>query len=185
MFTKICNTWSSGYPFFDITKYVVDEVISLNIVAQSWMWWCFSLIPIIRIPPWSLLSSWTWSWYSSSSSCSSWSSSCAGRVVSFGDYYWDWSFGSCSLTSPIAILCNASHGASSSSTRSRSTCIRRGFNTTGGHIENTVCVRVWIITMLETFLNFRSKFRRLWPFVENIGLTSERSELGNIRLIMS
>jgi hypothetical protein len=33
MFTKICNKWSIGYPFFDTTKYVVDEVIYLNIVA--------------------------------------------------------------------------------------------------------------------------------------------------------
>jgi hypothetical protein len=31
--------------------YVVDGVIPLNILAQSWMWWCFSLIPIILISP--------------------------------------------------------------------------------------------------------------------------------------
>jgi hypothetical protein len=51
MFTKIYNTWSSGYLFFDITKYVVDGVISLNILTHSWMWWCFSIIPIILITP--------------------------------------------------------------------------------------------------------------------------------------
>jgi hypothetical protein len=39
MFTKIYNTWSSGYPFLNITKYVVDGVISLNVVSHSWMWW--------------------------------------------------------------------------------------------------------------------------------------------------
>jgi hypothetical protein len=122
MFTKICNTWSNGYPFFDITKYVVDGVISLNILTHSLMWWCFSFIPIILISPWSLLSSWPWSFGSSSSSWLSWSRPCVGRVVSFGKVSWDWLLGSYGLTSPITIFCKASHEASSSSMRSRSTC---------------------------------------------------------------
>jgi hypothetical protein len=49
MFTKICNKKFSGYPLFDITKYVVDGVISLNIVAHTLMRWCFYFVPIILI----------------------------------------------------------------------------------------------------------------------------------------
>jgi hypothetical protein len=97
-----------------------------------------SLYPSSLSPPWSLLSSWTWSLCSSSfSSWSlswSWSSSYVGGVVSLGVWPSGWSLWSCGITSPIAILCKTSHGASSSSIRSRSTCsfwealvIRLGF----------------------------------------------------------
>jgi hypothetical protein len=34
MLTKICNTLSSDHPSFDITKYIVDGVISFNILTH-------------------------------------------------------------------------------------------------------------------------------------------------------
>jgi hypothetical protein len=38
MFTKMCNSRSSGYPFVNVTKNGVDEVISLNCLVDSWVW---------------------------------------------------------------------------------------------------------------------------------------------------
>jgi sensor histidine kinase YesM len=38
MFTEMCNLRSSGYPLMNVTKYGVDGVISLNCLADSWVW---------------------------------------------------------------------------------------------------------------------------------------------------
>jgi hypothetical protein len=47
MFTKMCNSRSSGYPLVNVTKNGVDGVISLNCLVDSWVWW--SLIPNLLI----------------------------------------------------------------------------------------------------------------------------------------
>jgi hypothetical protein len=118
MFTKICNTWSSGY-------YVSISPSMLSTRWTLWTFWralgCDSASPLSPSPPWSLLSSWSWSFSSTSSSWLSWSRPCAGGVVSFRKVYWGWLLEFCGLTSPITILYRVSHGAFSSSTRSRST----------------------------------------------------------------
>jgi hypothetical protein len=43
MFTKMCNSRSSGYPLVNVTEYGVDGAISLNCLVDSWVWQ--SLIP--------------------------------------------------------------------------------------------------------------------------------------------
>jgi hypothetical protein len=43
MFTKMSNLRSSGYPIVDVTKYGVDEVISLNCLVDSWVRWSLVL----------------------------------------------------------------------------------------------------------------------------------------------
>jgi hypothetical protein len=122
MLTKICNSWSSSYPFLILTR----------ILSTGWslcMVWCTLRCGGVVLdpswsssslsPPWSMLSSSSWVW--SSSCSSSWSCSwfCVGAVVSIGDRV---SLGSCGHTFPIAILYKASQWASSSSTTSRSYC---------------------------------------------------------------
>jgi hypothetical protein len=43
MFTKMSNSRSSGYPLLNVTKYGVDEVISLNCLVDSWVRWSLIL----------------------------------------------------------------------------------------------------------------------------------------------
>jgi hypothetical protein len=51
MFTKCCNTRSSGYSFLYDTKNIVDRMVTLNDLSNSWMreWWWSWLLLIILI----------------------------------------------------------------------------------------------------------------------------------------
>src|SRR5688572_33162172 len=43
MFTKMCNTRSSGYPLMNVTEDGVDGVISLDCLVDSWVWRSWNL----------------------------------------------------------------------------------------------------------------------------------------------
>jgi hypothetical protein len=43
MFTKMSNSRSSGYPLFNVTKYGIVGVISLNCLVDSWVRWSLIL----------------------------------------------------------------------------------------------------------------------------------------------
>jgi hypothetical protein len=56
-------------------------------------------------------------------------------------------------------------------------------STPGVLVENMICTRVWIIAKKETFIYFRSKFRRLWPLLKNISLAFKNYKVRDIRLV--
>jgi hypothetical protein len=47
MFTKMSDSRSSCYPLMNITKNVVDRVISLNRLVDSWVWRSLTLYLLI------------------------------------------------------------------------------------------------------------------------------------------
>src|SRR6187455_2227631 len=47
MFTKMCNTRSSGYPLMNVAENGVDGVISLDCLVDSWVWRSLFLILLI------------------------------------------------------------------------------------------------------------------------------------------
>src|SRR5688572_11175903 len=54
MFTKMCNTRSSGYPLMNVAEDGVDGVISLDCLVDSWVWrplLFFFLVFLICISP--------------------------------------------------------------------------------------------------------------------------------------
>src|SRR5690349_7794455 len=54
MFTKLCNTRSSGYPLMNVAEDDVDGVISLDCLVDSWVlrpWFFILLVFIICISP--------------------------------------------------------------------------------------------------------------------------------------
>jgi hypothetical protein len=158
MFTKIYNTWSSGYPFLNITKYVVDGVISLNVVSHSWMWWYFFIIPIILIFPLiiALLLDLImllifFNMFILTKPLFGWSGVIWGltlRLITWilRPYITNshslqgitWSFPIINKIKINLLLLRVI-----SLIKHRITCC---FNTTRCHVENTICTRVWIIT---------------------------------------
>jgi hypothetical protein len=107
-------------------------LISPSMLTTGWSPWiiwhtlgCGDASPLslsFSSSPWSLLNSWPRSFGLSSSSWLSWSRPYASEVVSFEEVSWGWLLRLCGLTTPTVILYRESHGASSTSTRSRSTC---------------------------------------------------------------
>jgi hypothetical protein len=130
----MCNSRSSDYPLMNVTENGVHGVISLYCLVDSWVWRSLTLnfliiflVFIIVISPLIIVSSWggssSWSSFSSSWACYSfwvggdawleddgWSCACVGSSDSLGH------------TSPMDMFLSATHGASSSSSSSRSTC---------------------------------------------------------------
>jgi hypothetical protein len=157
MFTKICNMWSNDYPLFDITKYIVDRVISLNILTHSWMWWCFSFISIILISSLiialilaSIISFIIFFMIILIKTLCGWSSTIWESFLRLITWIlWPYISNQHSLYSITwgffiiyKIKINLLLLKAISLIKHR---ITHSFNTTGGHIENTVCARVWII----------------------------------------
>ena len=174
MFIKICNTWSNGYPLFNITKYVINGVISLNILRHSWMWWCFSFISIIFISP--LIIALLLAliiWFNIFFMIILIKSLCGWSSIIWGlRFTWIlWSYISNGhplqgFTRNFFIIYNIKiillHFGVISLIKHR---ITYGFNTTRVLVEKPIYARVWIISKQESFIDFRSKFRRLWPLM--------------------
>jgi hypothetical protein len=49
MLTKMCNTRSSSYPLMNVAEDGVDEVISLDCLVDSWVWWPLLFILLVLI----------------------------------------------------------------------------------------------------------------------------------------
>src|SRR5688572_5762788 len=47
MFTKMCNTRSSGYPLMNVAEDGVDGVISLDCLVDSWVWRSWFLLILL------------------------------------------------------------------------------------------------------------------------------------------
>jgi hypothetical protein len=119
------NSRSSGYPLVDVTKYGVDGVISLNCLVDSWVRWSLVLnfliifmFPLINVLllRWLIILIFTLFFLSLILILSRWRYLCGRSCACVG------SLDSFEHTSPMDMFLSATHGASSSSSSSRSTC---------------------------------------------------------------